>query len=344
MSGGNVSGASEPGENVPGASEAGGGTLGVIGLDADEEALYELLLDRSPATLDQLAAAWTRGTDLVRLLSALEDKGLLGTAPGPPPRYTAVAPEIALDALLLAAERGLTRARERARSLEEAFQERARERTPPAVVEIVTGRRAVEQRHAQIQRAARHHLRSLSKPPYFDRLGSVAAQRELLDRGVTSRMIYERDFVARAGALRQIEEMVEAGQRARVLPALPLKLYIVDDRLALLLLAHDPADAATALVVHPSGLLEALIALFEGLWRRALPLRLAPPARNRPGDDSRLIALLLSGLTDEAIARQLGVGRRTAERRIAELMARLGARTRFQAGVLAAFAAGCHPT
>ncbi|TMR92862.1 helix-turn-helix transcriptional regulator, partial [Nonomuraea basaltis] len=176
--------------------------------------------------------------------------------------------------------------------------------------------------------------------PYFDRLGSVAAQRELLDRGVTSRMIYERDFVTRAGALRQIEEMVEAGQQARVLPSLPMKLYVVDDRLALLLPGHEPDGAVTALVIHPSGLLEALIGLFEGLWRRALPL--APSARSRPADDARLIALLLSGLTDDAIARQLGVSHRTAERRIAELMARLGARTRFQAGVLAALVSDDH--
>ncbi|MFC4008863.1 hypothetical protein ACFOY2_16650 [Nonomuraea purpurea] len=310
--------------------------LGAIGLGPDEEALYEVLLDRSPATLDRLAAAWPR-PDLVPLLAGLEAKGLLGVTPGPPPRYTAVAPDVALDVLLLAAERELIKARERARELEEAFQERARERTPPVVVEVVTGQRAVEQRHAQIQRAARRQLRSLSKRPYFDRLGSVAAQRELLERGISSRMIYEQDFVASTGALRLIDEMIEAGQQARVLPSLPMKLYIVDDKLALLLLSHEPADAVAALVIHPSGLLEALIRLFEGFWQRALPLGLTS-ARDPARDDARLIALLLSGLTDEAIARQLGVGHRTAERRIAELMGRLGARTRFQAGLLAALA------
>ncbi|MEV0390625.1 helix-turn-helix domain-containing protein [Nonomuraea sp. NPDC050643] len=307
--------------------------LGPIGLTPDEEALYELLLDRSPATRDGLAAAWPRA-DLAALLASLEAKGLLRTSPGPPARYAAVAPEVALDALVLAAERDLLLARERARELEEAFQERARQRTPPAVIEVVTGRHAVEQRHAQLHRAARRRFRCLSKPPYLDPVGSVAAQHELLDRGLTSQIIYERDFVARAGALRQIEEMVEAGQQARVLPGLPMKLYLADDSLALLPLRHEPAVAA--LVIHPSGLLEALIRLFEGLWRRALPMGLDPSAPGPPTGDDRLVALLLSGLTDETIARHLGVGHRTAERRIAELMARLGARTRFQAGVQAA--------
>ncbi|WP_327088339.1 hypothetical protein OIE66_39455 [Nonomuraea sp. NBC_01738] len=305
--------------------------LGSLGLTPDEERLYEVLLDHSPAAFQELAAAWGRG-DLDALLASLATKGLVSLSSG---RYAALAPDLALGALLLAADRDLLRARERARELEQVFQENARDRMPSVIVEVVTGQPAVEQRQAQIQRAARTQIRFLSKPPYFDPLGSVAAQRELLDRGVGSQVIYERDFVARAGALRQIEEMVGAGQQARVLPSMPMKLYVVDDRIALLLLRSEPPDAVAALVIHPSGLLEALIRLFEGLWQRALPLGLVSAAPD-PSDDARLIALLLSGLTDEAIARQLGVGHRTAERRIAELMTRLGARTRFQAGVRAA--------
>jgi hypothetical protein len=328
------------------------GALGAAGLTPDEEAVYELLIDGSPATAARIAslgaAIGLRADQLPALLASLEAKGLVTRSDGPA-RYAAVAPEAALDVLLVTAERQLLRARERAGELDQAFQRRrAAGETPPAVVEVVTGQRAVQQRHAQIQRAAWHQMRCLSKPPYFDPPGSVTAQRELLERGVTSRMIYEREFVDRLGALRLIETMVGAGQQARVLPSLPMKLYLMDDRFALLLLRHHPddPDADAALVVHPSGLLEALSRLFEGLWQRALPLRLrppapgaAPPARTRPSahDDERLIALLVAGLTDEAIARQLGVGYRTAERRIANLMSRLGAHTRFQAGVQAAF-------
>ncbi|MFC7589460.1 hypothetical protein ACFQYP_41575 [Nonomuraea antimicrobica] len=103
--------------------------LSALGFGPDEEALYELLVDHSPATLDQLFAAWPRA-DLVPLLAALEARGLLSSSPGPPARYAAVAPEVALDVLLLAAERDLLLVRERARELEEVFQERARKRTP----------------------------------------------------------------------------------------------------------------------------------------------------------------------------------------------------------------------
>ncbi|MBN6056594.1 hypothetical protein JYK22_32000, partial [Nonomuraea sp. RK-328] len=324
--------------------------LGAAGLTPEEEALYELLIDCSPATADQVASLWAvaglRPEPLPALLVSLEAKGLVTRTSDEPVRYAAAAPEVALDVLLSTAERELLQAREHAVELDRAYRRRATGETPPVVVEVVTGQRAVQQRHAQLQRAAAHQLRCFSKPPYFDPPASVAAHRELLARGVTSRMIYEREFVDRPGALRQIETMVGVGQQARVLPSLPMKLYLIDDRFALLLLRHQPddPDADAALVVHPSGLLQALSRLFEGLWQRALPLRLRPPAPGSPSrarqpghDDERLIALLVAGLTDEAIARQLGIGYRTAERRIAELMSRLGAHTRFQAGVQAAF-------
>jgi DNA-binding NarL/FixJ family response regulator len=42
------------------------------------------------------------------------------------------------------------------------------------------------------------------------------------------------------------------------------------------------------------------------------------------------------GMPDETIARQLGIGHRTVQRRVQTLLTRLGAASRFQAGVLAA--------
>ncbi|MGW3040975.1 hypothetical protein ACWC9T_13250 [Kitasatospora sp. NPDC001159] len=52
--------------------------------------------------------------------------------------------------------------------------------------------------------------------------------------------------------------------------------------------------------------------------------------------DRRILTLMASGATDDAIARRLGVGRRSVVRRVSTLLAHLGATTRFQAGVQAA--------
>ncbi|POX65512.1 hypothetical protein C3481_16365, partial [Microbacterium sp. Ru50] len=53
-------------------------------------------------------------------------------------------------------------------------------------------------------------------------------------------------------------------------------------------------------------------------------------------EEWRIVSLLGLGLPDEAIARHLGIGHRTVQRRVQALLVRLGAASRFQAGVLAA--------
>ncbi|MEV6046162.1 sigma factor-like helix-turn-helix DNA-binding protein [Streptomyces xanthochromogenes] len=53
-------------------------------------------------------------------------------------------------------------------------------------------------------------------------------------------------------------------------------------------------------------------------------------------EDRQMLTLLVSGLKDEAIARQLGWSVRMMRRRISRLHEELGAANRFQAGVIAA--------
>lgn len=316
-------------------------SLQAIGLTAAEDAAYELLVDRPSSTLNQLATGWVRTEHLESVLANLDAKGLVQRLPGEPTHYSIVAPDIAVDALLVDNEQQLRLASEYADRLVARYRELARRTEPSTIIEVVTGNRAIRQRLTQIQRSTRSEVRYLDQLPYVDRRGMAATDFELLASGISFRAIYDGASVEQPESMPEIERLVLAGQEARVLPKLPMKLYLSDDRFAVLPLQREGATQ-TIFIVHPSALLGALNNLFEGLWRRALPLDLpttdvTPSQRGRSiADEQRLIALLLSGLTDEAIARQFGVSYRTAQRRIAALIGRLGVRTRFQAGVQAA--------
>ena len=94
-------------------------------------------------------------------------------------------------------------------------------------------------------------------------------------------------------------------------------------------------------MVHASGLLDALVALFERMWAQASPLLLGAdgaPELGSPlsGPDRRLLSLMLAGRTDEAIAHHLAVSRRTVQRHISELQERAGAKNRLDLVWLAA--------
>ncbi|HVF52350.1 MAG TPA: LuxR C-terminal-related transcriptional regulator [Actinomycetota bacterium] len=52
-------------------------------------------------------------------------------------------------------------------------------------------------------------------------------------------------------------------------------------------------------------------------------------------EELSIVDLLAQGLTDDAIARRLGLAKRTYRRRLDNLLAELGARSRFQAGAMA---------
>ncbi|MFF9909279.1 LuxR family transcriptional regulator [Streptomyces sp. NPDC013457] len=309
-----------------------GEALRILGVGESACRVYLALLEQAPAPLSAIGGAvGLSGAELVVAYAELSDAGLAGAAEGDADVVAPVSPAAGLEIL----------ARHRAAELEEsriavggAFESFRRRSAAydDHLVEVVTGD-AVGPRMRRAWSSAREQIRQLESPPYFPHSGATEDALATLARGVTQRVVYARESLEYPGRLREaIEPCVEAGEQARVLPSVPVKLLIIDDAYALVSLSIREADVVnTLLVVQPSGLLSALVALFEQSWTNALPLhgRTTRPSGLPPGD-RRLLWLLAGGATDDVIARELGVSRRTLFRRLEVLMARLGAANRFQ--------------
>ncbi len=89
------------------------------------------------------------------------------------------------------------------------------------------------------------------------------------------------------------------------------------------------------LLGHSSGAVTAGLRLFERFWDLATPMGRASSGVDLDTRDATVLRLMAAGVADAGIARQTGLSQRTVERRVRHLMDRLGAQTRFQAGVLA---------
>jgi sugar-specific transcriptional regulator TrmB len=312
--------------------------LAAAGLGRAEAVAYEQIISRPGATAGELATWWTRPERLPTTIAVLQTKGLVTDDDGTPPRYTAVDPAVALEAPLLDYEDRLQRARERARQLADRHRGRPGTTDVESVAEVVSGRGAVRQQLVQIVRTARQELCWLNKLLGDDALSAIDP--DLLRAGVRARTICEPGSVEHAA---DVSRRWPGAEQVRILPALPMRLCLADHRYAMLPLQTDPSAIEAAVVIHESALLDALVTLFDGLWQRALPLpgpsmphATAAPHRNSEIDEQRLLTLLLSGLTDTAIARQLGAAHRTVQRHVASLMRDLGAHSRFQIGIQAA--------
>ncbi|MEI7058763.1 helix-turn-helix domain-containing protein [Nocardioides sp. CCNWLW239] len=156
-----------------------------------------------------------------------------------------------------------------------------------------------------------------------------------LAKGVPIRVVYDTGVMANRAALATVEQCVSAGEQARVLPGVPWTMFVTDHAACLTLDAPGAEVPVRAFTRSPD-VLSALRHAFESWWNMAIPVSLDIPDLDAPADDRRLLTLLSAGLTDHAIARELGVSERTVRRRITRLQAVLAGHTRFQLGVQAA--------
>jgi DNA-binding CsgD family transcriptional regulator len=148
-----------------------------------------------------------------------------------------------------------------------------------------------------------------------------------LRRGVRYRVLFP-DAARLSGSLNSLSL---AGAEVRTEAEMPMEAVVIDGAAAVL-----PADGAGAAVFRLPGVVAATVGLFERIWPGAAPLIPADPDAVGPGLTSReraLLDLLCSGATDESAGARLGISVRTVRRMVADIMNRLGARSRFQAGV-----------
>lgn len=318
--------------------------LDTFGLTEDQESLYEYMLTRSPMRQVEIAEATTNegwALEVGATLRQLQGLGLVARIPSDPPTWTVVAPDTALDALLLGREQVLAAARHRITELVARFRGGSWH-DPMELVEVVYGKETVLGQFERLQREAKVEVCAADAPPYATVLPPEShpintLELEMLARGVSYRVLYHPRGLDRPGRLTDLQVGIAAGEQARV-AEVPVKLFMSDRSRALLPLNSKPTEFASALRVEESTLVDALQELFETYWERAIPLQVQdgePPfnGSTRPTDAERsLLPLLVGGLSDVAIARQLGWAERTVRRHIRAMMVKLKAGTRFQAG------------
>ncbi|MEV6718541.1 LuxR C-terminal-related transcriptional regulator [Lentzea sp. NPDC051208] len=301
--------------------------FGHLGVAPELTAVYELLVTGGSRTTEEIGVA-------VPVLEEMRELGLVRHLPGDV--WQAVAPDLAVEALIAAREEANRRARADIGPLMELYlRNRDEELADNAFVEVVSGVDAVRELWHALLRGARGEVCVLDQPPYVTPLGQhVALEDETRERDVQWRVVYDRSAVDIPGRVTEIIDLVAAGERARVTPTLPFKLAVIDTHAAVLPVVNgDIVDKV--LLIRPSALLDVLRSTFELYWDKGIPFSPGGIYAAAADVDPNLLGLLAAGLTDESIARQLGLAPRTVQRRVRQLMDRCGAQTRFQAGVQA---------
>ncbi|WP_328864876.1 helix-turn-helix transcriptional regulator [Streptomyces sp. NBC_00341] len=313
--------------------------LGAIGLDEIQESAYRALVALGAAEVPDLAHRLALPEpETERALRRLEQHGLAAQSSARTGRWVAAPPGVALGALLTQQRHELEQAELAAALLAEEYRADAAEPAVHDLVEVVTGASAVAHRFHQLQLGATSEVCALvtGKPIAVSGLDNESEERAAT-RGVTFRVVVEREVLTLPSGILELSAALSRDEHCRVVDRVPTKLVVADGALAMVPLTGRGVEPA-ALVVHASGLLESLMGLFEAVWREAMPLRLGEsglPREDTTGPDPtdlEVLSLLLAGLTDASVAKQLELGLRTVQRRVKGLMELTGVSTRLQLG------------
>ncbi|MFF7194329.1 MULTISPECIES: LuxR C-terminal-related transcriptional regulator [unclassified Streptomyces] len=174
-------------------------------------------------------------------------------------------------------------------------------------------------------------------PPAEALEASLDEDAKLTARGIRVRVIYPESLLRSPKYTWYLHRLLDIGVEVRLLEHSPFDILLFDRHTACV--PGDPErPGESMLLIRGSALLKGYTALYEDYWLRASPVVLAAPPAPAEGpevnDQERtVIRLMASGLSDDQIARKMGVHRRTVQRAVAKLMDRLNASSRFEAGL-----------
>jgi hypothetical protein len=159
----------------------------------------------------------------------------------------------------------------------------------------------------------------------------------LLRRGVHVRHLFASQTLATAATRRYLEEVARGGAEVRVTGQNLQDTIVIDGRVAVVWGRLGPR-VEQCLTIRGTVVLDTLRRLFSTAWESASELRNHQWWFGDGADEftASIARFLTLGYKDDTAARQLGISVRTYRRYVAEIMKRLDAASRFQAGVRAA--------
>jgi sugar-specific transcriptional regulator TrmB len=269
-----------------------------MGLSSYEAKSYLSLLEKDTLTVSEVSKiAGIPRTNAYEALAKLLSRGMCTAKPGQTKKYTATDPELLKEKFLGEAQRTSQEELETLKKKEgEILQKRQAtehdisavleelrpqyeksrlETNPLDYIEIIKDPHQIHKRFLQLVAGAREEILVFTKAPFAaspeKSQEQLAQETDILKRGVKTRSIYEIEESDRGWLFEHLKRAAKAGEKARVIKELPMKMAIFDSRIVLYVL-EDPASKQTSLttqIVEHRALAKTLRVVFEAFWEKA---------------------------------------------------------------------------
>ncbi|MGI8335254.1 hypothetical protein ACRYCC_35340 [Actinomadura scrupuli] len=289
----------------------------------------------------QDAEAFLGSADLVRALTIRGMAYLSPADPTNPPRLIPAPADLALEAVLAELCGGLNDSHERLISGHQRLRALRQGDSRPSggehpAVQVVTDRDEITRLSYSLSNTAVRDLMTLDNCLQETPIDETTAVPPLprFKGSIRCRSIYETACLEHPVAAKVIEVSVQAGEEARVLPRVVMKMKLIDDTTAMLPLTATGMGGIV--ILRSAVIIEWIREYFELQWERALPIGTkavdGPPLNEL---QKQILRLHSQGLRDKAVARRTDTSVATVRRHAAIISNLLGAETPFAAGVAA---------
>ena len=251
-------------------------TLADLGLTNYEAKVYLALTRRGSSTAAETArVAGIPRQRIYDVLSSLVTRGLASSRPGQVAKYVATPPTDAIERLVADHRQKLEHLERESRvlvdALAPAFDEGQEHEDPLEYIEVLRDRRAINHRFGELQAGIENEILVFTKPPYATPPEENVEGLEVTQTH-TVYAVYELSIFDDAENVGGVRQFIEAGEQARFVESLPLKLVIIDERIVLFGM-EDPVAAGpdlTMLVVEHPALAKILRIAFMKVWEEGL--------------------------------------------------------------------------
>ena len=252
-----------------------------LGLTQYEARAYVALIRRDGSTPAEVAkVASVPRPRIYDVIASLVAKGLASERPGRTIKFVATAPDEATSTLmnihrerLQTLEADATAVRE---ELGPAFLEGNLHSDPLDYIELIRSPDGVARRFSELQQSVEREMLVFSKMPAVVRIEENDVGLKVA-RTRTLRCIYEFSLLDDPLSCDAVQRFAEAGEQARFVEELPMKMGIIDEGTVMIAMLDPVAGASglTTLVIEHAQLARSLKLAFEQVWATGVSFAVA---------------------------------------------------------------------
>lgn len=246
-----------------------------LGLSPGEAQVYLSVLVHGPLAAPAIASqTGIARTSVYPTICSLAEKGLIEGGLGHGSKFTAVAPEQALRALVVREEHILAERQQVAKELSADLAPLAAD-TESALddsVQVIRTPQLLGERVQRLQLEATRVIECIIKGPILTPQSSNPAQQKAMARGVHCKGLYERAIIEDPAVQTFIRAWLKGGEEARVYDGeLPNKMLIFDREIVVTALTRNIGYPASMLIRNPP-FAKSMGILFDYFWEQSKPL------------------------------------------------------------------------